>query len=233
MQSSTPVSAPIEPKDLAPYIDHTLLKPEATPNDIQRLCEEARLHSFKAVCVNPIIVKATREFLQGSSVLTASVIGFPLGAHHREIKIVETELAVREGASEIDMVIRLDLVKIENWQGVEDDVAAVVKAASGAVVKVILETGLLTTDQIINSCRAAENAGAHFVKTATGFLGRGATVDDVRLMRRSCSAKVQIKASGGIKTFEQAVAMIEAGATRLGTSSGVALVTSAAAGGGY
>jgi deoxyribose-phosphate aldolase len=220
-----------EPKDLAPYIDHTLLKPESTLKDIEKLCSEARRHAFKAVCVNPIFVKATREFLAGSPVLTASVIGFPLGVSLSQVKALETELAIADGASEIDMVIRLDLAKAAQWSAAEKDIAEVVRAAQGRVVKVILETGLLTAIEIADACRASQNAGAHFVKTATGFLGRGATVEDVLLMKKSCS--LEVKASGGVKTFEQAVAMIEAGATRLGTSSGVALVTGAVAGGGY
>ncbi len=220
-----------DPKDLAAYIDHTLLKPESTLDDIERLCDEARRYNFKAVCVNPIFVKRTREFLAGSPVLTASVIGFPLGTSLSEVKAHETEKAIEDGATEIDMVLRLDLAKAEQWAMAEKDIAAVVKAAAGHVVKVILETGLLSERQIVEACRISENAGAQFVKTATGFLGRGATVDDVRLMKKSFA--FEVKASGGIKTFEQAVAMIEAGATRLGTSSGVALVTGSVAGGGY
>lgn len=221
------------PRDLSPYIDHTLLKADATEKDIVRLCEEAKLHRFKAVCVNPIFVKKTREILGSTEVLTASVIGFPLGTSLPQVKALETELAIRDGAREIDMVIRLDLVKAGNWREVERDINEVVKAASGNIVKVILETGLLTREEIIASCRASEAAGAAFVKTATGFLGRGATIDDVRLMRESCSSAIKIKASGGVKTFEQAVSMIEAGADRLGTSSGVALVTGAQASSGY
>lgn len=213
------------PSDLAQFIDHTLLKAEATQADIRKLCEEARAHSFKAVCVNPIHVRATREWLGGSSVLTASVIGFPLGASLARVKALETENAIRDGAAEIDMVIRIDLAKEGRWAEAEADIAEVVRAASGAPVKVILETGLLNEEQIKNACRVSENAGAAFVKTATGFLGRGATIEDVTLMRRSCSDRVQIKASGGVKTFDQAKALIHAGARRLGTSSGVALVT--------
>ena len=222
-----------EPKDLAPFIDHTLLKPEATLKDIERLCAEAREHSFKAVCVNPIFVASTRDFLKGSHVLTASVIGFPLGVSHSQVKALETEMAVSDGASEIDMVIRLDLVKSANWKEAEADVRSVVQAANGKIVKVILETGLLTTDEIVHACRVSEAAGAHFVKTATGFLGRGASVEDILLMKKSIGPKMEIKASGGVKTFDQALAMIAAGATRLGTSSGVALVNGTKAGGGY
>jgi deoxyribose-phosphate aldolase len=223
----------VAPTDLASFIDHTLLKADATSADIERLCAEARAHLFKAVCVNPIHVRRTRELLHDSSVLTASVIGFPLGASLARVKALETEFAMKDGAAEIDMVVRIDLVKEARWREAEADVAEVVKAAAGAPVKVILETGLLTAEQIVEACKLSEAAGAAFVKTSTGFLGRGATVDDVILMRKSISPRVQIKASGGVKTFEQAKAMIEAGATRLGTSSGVALVTGATAGSGY
>ena len=223
------------PQDLAKYIDHTLLKADATLEDIKILCEEAARHSFKAVCVNPIFVAATRSFLNGSPVMTAAVIGFPLGASLASTKAVETAAAIRDGAREIDMVLRLDLAKAGDWSGVEDDIRAVVLAADNHVVKVILETGLLNEEQIEQACRAAESAGAKFVKTATGFLGRGASLEDIVLMRKSCSPKMEIKASGGVKTFEQAKALIDAGATRLGTSSGVALVTgqSSAAGATY
>ena len=222
-----------EPSELAAYIDHTLLKPETTAKDIERLCEEARQHSFKAVCVNPNFVRLTREKLAGTNVLTASVIGFPLGVSLPTVKALETELAIRDGASEIDMVIRLDLVKAGRWEEATSDIAEVVRAARGAVVKVILETGMLSTGEIVRACQASSEAGAAFVKTATGFLGRGATVDDILLMRKSCPASVQIKASGGVKTFDQAKAMIEAGATRIGTSSGVQLVTGTTAQAGY
>jgi deoxyribose-phosphate aldolase len=230
MQSTRTIHSPA---DLAPYIDHTLLKADAVSSDIERLCKEAREHHFKAVCVNPIHVRRTRELLAGTQVLTASVIGFPLGASLARVKALETELAVKDGATEIDMVIRIDLVKEGRWREAEADIAEVVKAAAGGPVKVILETGLLTTEQIIEACKLSEAAGAAFVKTATGFLGRGATLEDVVLMRKTCSPRVQVKASGGVKTFEQAKAMIEAGATRLGTSSGVALVTGSVAGAGY
>lgn len=219
------------PQALAAYIDHTLLKPESTLADIEKLCSEAKRYNFKAVCVNPTFVKATREFLKDSAVLTASVIGFPLGLSQPEVKALETKLAIEDGAKEIDMVIRLDLVKTGKWNEVVEDISAVVKAAGGNPVKVILETGLLTEEQIVEACRASEKAKAAFVKTATGFLGRGASIEDVQLMKKSCA--LEVKASGGVKTFEQAKAMIEAGATRLGTSSGVQLVTGGESKGGY
>ena len=226
-------STTMTPANLAAYIDHTLLKPEATSLDIERLCQEAFAHSFKAVCVNPIHVALTRKILEGSKVLTASVIGFPLGAALSSIKALESEQAVRNGAAEIDMVVRIDLIKQAKWSEAEADIAAVVQAVPGTVVKVILESGMLTREELIAACKLSEAAGAAFVKTATGFLGRGATVEDVEVMRQTCSDHVQIKASGGVKTFEQAVAVIRAGANRIGTSSGVALVTGAIAGSGY
>jgi deoxyribose-phosphate aldolase len=222
VQSNTTLGSP---RELASFIDHTLLKADAVDADIVKLCEEAAQHSFKAVCVNPIFVRKTRELLAHSQVLTASVVGFPLGASLSRVKALEAELACRDGASEIDMVIRIDLIKLGRWNEAEADVSEVVQAVAGAPVKVILETGLLTTDEIRQACQLCENAGAAFVKTATGFLGRGATLEDVRLMREFCSPRVQIKASGGVKTFEFAKTLIEAGATRIGTSSGVSLVT--------
>jgi deoxyribose-phosphate aldolase len=213
------------PSDLAPYIDHTLLKADSTIGEVEKLCFEARQYSFKAVCVNPVHVRRTREFLSGSNVMTASVIGFPLGANLARMKAFETEFAIKDGAAEVDMVIRIDLIKEARWREAEADIAEVVNAAAGRTVKVILETGLLLPEQIIEACKVSEAAGAAFVKTATGFLGRGATIEDIILMRKACSMRVQIKASGGVKTFDQAMALIAAGANRLGTSSGVSLVS--------
>lgn len=224
-------------RTLAPYIDHTLLKPETNAVDIARLCLEASRHQFKAVCVNPVFVKIAREHLSSTNVAVAAVVGFPLGATTTATKAFETERAVAEGASEIDMVMRIDLALGGDANGLERDIRGVVEAAqrsdANAIVKVIFETGLLNREAIQLACRASENAGASFVKTATGFLGRGASTEDIQLMRASCGAKMQIKASGGIKTAEQAWQLIELGATRIGTSSGVALVTGAAAGAEY
>lgn len=217
---------PSTPSDLSAFIDHTLLKADATSEDIRRLCQEAITYKFKAVCVNPNFVNLASQLVKGSGVLVASVVGFPLGAHLSAIKEQETAIAIHDGASEVDMVIRLDLVKENRWPDVETDIAAVVRGAKGNTVKVILETGLLSVEQIAQACRASENAGAHFVKTATGFLGRGATIEDIELMRKSCAPHMQIKASGGVKSFEQAKALIASGATRIGTSSGVTLVSS-------
>lgn len=219
--------------NLAMYIDHTLLKPEATSHDIRKLCEEARQFNFKAVCVNSGYVELAVSSLQQSSVLVASVVGFPLGVELTQAKIRETELVIAAGAKEIDMVIKLGALKEKNFALAEDDIRAVVKAAGGAVVKVILETGLLNSEEIRTACKISEQAGAHFVKTATGFLGRGASLEDIQIMKTAISPKMQIKASGGIKTSEQALAMIAAGASRLGTSSGVVLVQGQQAQGGY
>jgi deoxyribose-phosphate aldolase len=219
--------------NLASYIDHTLLKPEATEADIKKICAEAKQFQFKAVCVNSGYVELAARELKGSSCLVASVVGFPIGAELSEAKVRETELVIAAGAKEIDMVIRIGAIKERNYSLAEKDIRAVVQAAGGAVVKVILETGLLTLDEIREASKISEQAGAHFVKTATGFLGRGASLEDIAIMKSAISAKMKIKASGGIKTQEQALAMIAAGAHRLGTSSGVALVQGQQAQGGY
>jgi deoxyribose-phosphate aldolase len=218
-------------EQLAQYIDHTLLKPEATLVDIERLCREAREHLFKAVCVNSSYVAAAAKYLAGSDVLVASVIGFPLGVEISSAKARETELAIAAGAREIDMVIRIGAIKEKNFALAEADIRAVIAAAEKNAVKVILETGLLTNDEIIAACKISEAAGATFVKTATGFLGRGAALEDIALMKSA--TRLQIKASGGIKTYDQALAFINAGATRLGTSSGIALINHQTASSGY
>ena len=218
-----------DPKDLAPYIDHTLLKAESTRHDIDRLCAEAAQYGFKAVCVNSSFVAQAAQRLQGTQVHVASVVGFPLGACLRGIKAAEARAAVDLGASEIDMVIALGAVKAGDWLDVEKDVSDVVRAAQPALVKVILETGLLQPEEIRRACEVAVQAGAHFVKTSTGFLGRGATLEDIRLMREAVKGRAKIKASGGIKTFAAACEMVAAGAERIGTSSGVALVSGGAA----
>lgn len=219
--------------NLASYIDHTLLKPEATEADIRKICAEAKQFYFKAVCVNSGYVELAVRELKESTCLVASVVGFPLGVEISAAKARETELAIQAGAKEIDMVIRIGAIKEKNYSLAEKDIRAVVQAADGAIVKVILETGLLTTDEIREGSKVSEQAGAHFIKTATGFLGRGASLEDIAIMKASVSGKVKIKASGGIKTQEQALAMIEAGAHRLGTSAGVALLQGQQAQGGY
>lgn len=210
--------------NLAPYIEHTLLKPETTHQQIEALCEDAIKYSFKGVCVNSGYVPLAASKLKGHSILVVSVVGFPLGAGLSDAKAIEAQLAAKYGAQEIDMVLQVGAAKEGRWDLVETDIRAVVKSVD-IPVKVILETGFLNLDEIKKACQISESAGALFVKTCTGFAPGAATVEHIKLMRASVSPRVNVKASGGIKTFDQAVALIEAGATRLGTSSGVQLVT--------
>ena len=210
--------------NLAPYIEHTLLKPEATHRQIETLCDDALKYSFKGVCVNSCYVPLASTKLKGSKVLLVSVIGFPLGACLTEAKVFEAQLAAQHGAQEIDMVLSIGSVKEGLWDNVEKDIAAVTKSVD-IPVKVILETGFLNVEEIKRACQVAESAGALFVKTCTGFAIGEASVDHIQLMRSTVSNKVNVKASGGIKTYEKAIALINAGASRLGTSSGVQLVT--------
>ena len=210
--------------NLAPYIDHTLLKAAATPGDIVTLCAEARAHSFKAVCVNPQHVALCRSELEGSGVLIATVCGFPLGAVTSEQKADEARLSVQDGADEIDMVIAIGSALAGDWDYVQADVAAVRAATVGRVLKVIIETCYLSDGQKERATEAAVLAGADFVKTSTGFGTGGATLADVALMQRVIAGRAQIKAAGGVRTPADAEAMIAAGATRLGTSGGVGLV---------
>lgn len=211
--------------NLAAYIDHTLLKPEATEKDILKLTAEAAQYHFASVCINPYWVKlATRE-LAGTGVKVCTVIGFPLGATTAETKAFETKKAIGDGADEIDMVINIGALKSGNTEAVEADIRAVVEAAQGKLVKVIIETCLLTNEEKELACRLAVKAGAHFVKTSTGFSTGGATIEDVKLMRQTVGDKAGVKASGGIHTKAEAEAMIEAGATRIGASSGVKIVS--------
>ena len=212
--------------ELASRIDHTLLKPEASREQIAALCAEAREHGFASVCTNPLWAGFVRERLAGSEVLTCVVVGFPLGASATVVKAFETSTAVAAGAQEIDMVIDIAAARAGDRERVEADVRAVAEAAhaGGARLKVILETCLLTDEQKVLACRAAVAAGADFVKTSTGFSTAGATVADVRLLRETVGPDVGVKASGGIRTREDALAMLEAGATRIGASSGPALI---------
>jgi deoxyribose-phosphate aldolase len=211
-------------RSVAKIIDHTLLKPEATTDQVVRLCDEAREFGFGAVMVNSANVELAASKLQGSEVKVGSVIGFPFGVMLTSVKVFEAGEAMRLGAREIDMVINIGALKSRNRELVHDDVAAVAAPvhAQKALLKVILETGLLTDDEKRAACEISEKAGADFVKTSTGFLGGGATVEDVALMRRA--VKIGVKASGGIRTAADARKMIGAGATRLGTSNGVAIV---------
>ncbi len=219
--------------NLARTIDHTLLKPDATLPDIERLCREAVEHGFFSVCVNGSWVKAAAEFTQGTGVAVAAVTGFPLGAMSTGAKARETEIAVADGASEIDTVLQVGRLKQGDDAYVREDLRAVVAAAQGRVVKVIFETCLLNEEQKIRACRLAVEAGAAFVKTSTGFSTGGATIEDVRLMVREVGGRCQVKASGGVRDRAAALAMIEAGATRLGTSSGVAILAGDKAASGY
>lgn len=207
------------------YIDHTLLKPDATEEQIRRLCNEAKDFHFAAVCVNPTWVKFCAGILKGTDVKICAVVGFPLGANLPEIKAEEARLAVTDGASEIDMVINIGAMKSGKFRQVQEDIRAVRQAAPDAILKVIIETCLLTDDEKWLACLVAERAGADFVKTSTGFSAKGATIPDIVLMRKTVGPKIGVKASGGIKTYEDAKKMIDAGADRIGTSSGVAIVT--------
>ena len=206
-------------------IDHTLLKPEATKEQIEKLCAEAKEYTFASVCVNPAWVKTAAELLTGTPVKVCTVIGFPLGASTPETKAFETTDAINNGAGEIDMVLNVGALKSQDMDLVKRDVEAVVNAAKGkAIVKVILETCLLSKEEIKEASRISKDAGADFVKTSTGFSTGGATVEDVALMRETVGPDLGVKASGGVRSLEDVQKMIEAGATRIGASSGVQIV---------
>jgi deoxyribose-phosphate aldolase len=212
---------------LAHYIDHTLLKPEATRDDVRKLCEDARRYSFASVCVNTTWVPLARSMLAGSAAKVCAVVGFPLGAMVATAKAFEAREAVRAGAEEIDMVINIGALKSRDYATVLDDIRKVVEAARPAHVKVILETGALTLEEKIVGITLAKIAGAHFVKTSTGFGPGGATVEDIALMRKLVGNEMGVKASGGVRTQDDAQKMIAAGATRIGASASVAIVTGA------
>ncbi|MBE6081376.1 MAG: deoxyribose-phosphate aldolase [Tissierellaceae bacterium] len=211
--------------DIARFIDHTLLKPDATEEMIENLCDEARKYNFYAVCINPYYVKLVKKILRNSDVKIATVIGFPLGANTGKIKALEAEESIRDGADELDMVINIAALKNKDYDKVKEDIEEVVKKAKGnALVKVIIETCLLTEDEKVRACNLSLEAGANFVKTSTGFNGKGATVEDIRLIKSVVGDKMKIKASGGIRDYETAIKMIEAGANRIGASSSVKIV---------
>ena len=214
---------------IAQVIDHTLLKPEATREQIDRLCREALEYHFASVCVNPTHVGRCAELLRGSDVKVCTVIGFPLGATTTAVKAYETRQAIDDGATEIDMVINIGALKSGDLDAVQADIGAVVDAAhaAGALVKVIIETALLSGDEKVTACRLAQAAGAEFVKTSTGFGPGGAKVEDVALMRRVVGPEMGVKASGGVRNYADVQAMIAAGATRIGASAGVAIVSEA------
>lgn len=215
--------------DWASLIDHTLLKPEASEADIRKLCEEAAQFGFASVCVNPAWVKKASGFLKGSGVPVCTVIGFPLGATLPDVKAFEARRAIFNGATEVDMVINIGALKSGDDCAVEDDIRAVVEAAheNHVLCKVIIETALLTDDEKVRACIASKNAGADFVKTSTGFAKGGATANDVALMRHTVGKALGVKASGGVKGIEDARAMFEAGATRIGASVGVKIAQEA------
>ncbi|MGC8877738.1 MAG: deoxyribose-phosphate aldolase [Anaerolineae bacterium] len=216
-------------RDLARYIDHTLLKPDATYAQIAQLCEEARQHGFATVCVNPVNVRLCAQLLRGSEVGVCSVVGFPLGATPIKVKGYETQQAISDGATEIDMVMNIGALKSKDYDLVREDIAAVVRAChnNGAICKVIIEAALLTDDEKIKACQLAKEAGADYVKTSTGFGPGGATLHDVMLMRQTVGPDMGVKAAGGIRTYQDAVAMIKAGATRIGASASVKIMEGA------
>ena len=223
----------LSPAQLAAFIDHTLLKPDASPAQIEKLCAEAREHKFFSVCVNGSWVAAAAHFLDGSEVKVASVVGFPLGAMSGDVKRFETETAIDDGAHEIDVVLNIAQLKAGEDKYVLRELIDVVEAADERTVKVILETCLLNDEEKVRACQLVVESGAHFVKTSTGFSTAGATAADVKLMRETVGPKFGVKASGGVRDAQTALAMIGAGATRLGTSSGIAIVQGLAGGGTY
>lgn len=213
-------------KSVAAMIDHTLLKQNATEEQIAKLCEEAKEFGFASVCVNPGYVSQAAKALHGTDVAVCTVIGFPLGATTSFVKAAETEDAILNGAGEVDMVVNVGKIKSGNWDYVKSDIEAVVKAADGkALTKVIIETCLLTDEEKVKVCLIAKDAGADFVKTSTGFSTGGATAEDVALMRKTVGPDMGVKASGGIHNTEEALAMLQAGANRIGASAGIAIVS--------
>ncbi|MBN1648877.1 MAG: deoxyribose-phosphate aldolase [Spirochaetales bacterium] len=219
--------------NLADYIDHTYLKPQGTDAEISALCNEAKEYGFFSVCVNPCWITLCKKLLAGSKVRVAAVIGFPLGAMTSEAKAWEAAQAVGLGADELDMVINIGRLRAGDDEYVRADIGAVVEKSGKALVKVIIENCLLTKDEKIRACRLAKQAGAGFVKTSTGFNGEGATVEDVKLMRETVGPDMGVKAAGGVRTRDDALAMIRAGATRIGTSGGVQIVSGGSHQAGY
>jgi deoxyribose-phosphate aldolase len=215
------------------YIDHTILKPETTQEQVEKILSEAKEYDFASVCVNPTWVSLAAESLKDSDVKVCTVIGFPLGANTSAVKAFETEDAIANGADEIDMVINVGALKAGNDALVLDDIKAVVDASGDKLVKVIIEACLLTDDEKVRACQLSKEAGADYVKTSTGFSTGGATVADVALMRKTVGPDMGVKASGGARSYEDAIAFIEAGASRIGASSGVAIMNGAQADGDY
>ena len=225
-RAAEPMAEGMAPEDMPKYIDHTYLKPQASLEDIRRICDEAKKFGTASVCVNPSYIGFVAEQLKGTSVTPCCVVAFPLGACTPETKAFEAFDAVNRGAREVDMVINIGAVKSGDWKLVKRDIEGVVNAVKGrAKVKVIIETCLLTDEEKVKACIAAKNANADFVKTSTGFSKAGAKVEDVRLMRETVGPDMGVKAAGGIHNRAEAEAMIAAGATRIGASSGIAIVT--------
>ena len=222
--ASGPADACALAPPLARMIDHTVLKPDTTEHAIRELCAEAREFCFASVCISPVWVPVAAAELAGATPMVCTVVGFPHGANRSGVKAFETEQAVRDGAEEIDMVLAIALLKSERYADVEADIRSVVQAAQGRTVKVILETALLTDEEKVIACVLSQNAGADFVKTSTGFASGGASPQDVALMRRVVGDSMGVKASGGVRSAEDAYAMVEAGASRLGASAGVAIL---------
>jgi deoxyribose-phosphate aldolase len=221
----------IAPTDgsLAHMIDHTILKPDASQDQIAQLCYEARKYGFASVCINPTNVKLCAQLLEGSDVLVCTVVGFPLGATPTEVKVFEAQQAIRDGATEVDMVINVGALKSRDYELVERDIASIARAchAGNAILKVIIEAALLTDEEKVIACQLSKVAGADFVKTSTGFGPGGATVEDVALMRRVVGPTMGVKAAGGIRTYEDAQKMIAAGASRIGASASVKIIQGA------
>ena len=215
------------------FIDHTILKPETTQEQVEKILSEAKEYDFASVCVNPTWVSLAADSLKDSDVKVCTVIGFPLGANTSAVKAFETEVAIANGADEIDMVINVGALKAGNDALVLDDIKAVVEASGDKLVKVIIEACLLTDDEKVRACQLSKEAGADYVKTSTGFSTGGATVADVALMRKTVGPDMGVKASGGARSYEDAIAFIEAGASRIGASSGVAIMNGAQADGDY
>ena len=210
--------------ELNKYIDHTNLKQDMSKKDLIKLCEEAKEYNFKSICINPAFIKEAKELLKGSDVLVCTVIGFPLGANSTETKVFETKDAILKGADEIDMVINISKLKDKEYEYVENEIKEIVNAANGKVVKVIIETCLLTEEEKIKACKIINNTKASFIKTSTGFSTNGAIVEDIELFKKEIDGNIEIKAAGGVRTKEDTLKMIEAGATRIGTSGGVKIV---------
>ena len=208
-------------------IDHTILKAFATEEEVLKLCKEAVEYDFKSVCVNPVNVALAKKALEGSDVLVCTVVGFPLGANTKEIKALETLDAIKNGADEIDMVINIGKAKEHDFEYIEDEIKCVVTASAGKTTKVIIESCYLSDEEKVECCKAAKAAGATFVKTSTGFGTGGATASDIKLMRETVGAEMGVKASGGVRSFDDVKLMVENGATRIGASSGIQIMKDA------